>query len=272
MFPLLFSLLACNSTDSKVTDTSPTVLLATCDMTLPVVDWSESGMPTEGLGGVDEELATMDFTDLPNPVDISELMPMFRGIIAYALEIPPDDLPMQISHEQILESGKMGEVVLGGLLLGQEDATGIDFTFFRRGFHQYYTCSRGFPVDLEGFQQMYGVYESSQGTIVDSIAKCGDRNIIVVNSDVYVAESLQDGVVRETEILLRNQRSDGNLEFLVYDANGQLTNRTQFPTVGNGPHVVTSSPYACMSCHLNAEATPTAWTYDLLIPETGPCR
>ena len=79
-------------------------------------------------------------------------------------------------------------------------------------------------------------------------------------------------MVRETEILLKNKRSDGQLEFLVYDADGMLTNRTQFPTIDHGPHVVTSSPYACMTCHMNPDSSPTAWGYDLLMPETGPCR
>ena len=81
-----------------------------------------------------------------------------------------------------------------------------------------------------------------------------------------------DGLVRETEILLENYRNDGQLEFLVYDQNGYLTNRTQFPTIGNDPHVVTSSPYACMTCHMNPNADSDTWGYDLLMPETGPCR
>ena len=270
MLTLLLSL-ACTSNE-KTADTSPIVELSSCDVPLPVIDWSESGMPTEGLEGVAEELVEIDLGELEDPVDISELMPMFRGIIAYALEISPADLPNELSHERALESGKLGEVVLASLLLGKADSTGIDFTFFRRGFHHYYTCSKAFPLTLDGFKETYGDFSSSDGTVIDSIAKCADRNIIVASSDVLVAESLMDGVVRETEILLQNQRTDGNLEFLVYDELGRLTNRTQFPTVGNGPHVVTASPYACMTCHMNAEASPTAWGYDLAFPQTGPCR
>lgn len=270
MFSLLL-LLGCQSdTKSDLTDTA-TINVFTCDMTLPVIDWSESGMPTEGIEGIEAELAYMDFSTLVDPVDISELVPMFRGIIAYALEISPSELPDQLSHSQALAAGKLGEVVLGSLLLGQTDGTGMDFTFFRRGFHRYYTCSREFPLTLNDFQAQYGTFTSDDGTIIDSIAKCGDRNLLSVGTNVYVAESLVDGVVRETEILLRNQRTDGQLEFLVYDATGHLTNRTQFPTINEGPHVVTAAPYACMTCHLNPDSAPAAWGYDILMPETGPC-
>ncbi len=266
---LLFT--ACNPVDKSDSGEDTPVERASCEVPLPVIDWSDSGMPTEGLEGVEDELALLDLSQLSDPVDISELLPLFRGLIAYALEIAPADLPNELSHQQALQVGKLGEVVLASLLFGQEDGSGMDVSFFRRGFHHYYTCSRAFPTTLEGLQEVYGAYNSAQGTIVDSIAKCGDRNLLTVGTDVFVAESLVDGVVRETEVLLRNQRTDGQLEFLVYDANGHLTNRTQFPTVGNGPHVVTSSPYACMTCHLNAESAPTTWGYDVLMPATGPC-
>ena len=268
---MLFLVIGCD-TQQKPDDTALVVAVASCDVPLPVIDWSESGTPTEGMEGVAEELAEIDLRELNDPVDISSLMPMFRGMIAYALEITPGDLPNNLSHARALEAGKLGEVVLASLLLGQSDSTGIDFTFFRRGFHHYYTCSKKFPLTLDGFKETYGDFQSSDGAVVDSIAKCADRNIIVSSNDVLIAESLMDGVVRETEILLQNQRADGNLEFLVYDELGRLTNRTQFPTVGDGPHVVTASPYACMTCHMNPEASPTAWGYDLAFPETGPCR
>lgn len=83
--------------------------------------------------------------------------------------------------------------------------------------YHYYTCSRGFPLTLEGFKQVYGDYDPENGVVVDSIAKCGDRNLIPnEGAGVYVAEPIVDGPVRETEILLKGFRADGNLGFLVY--------------------------------------------------------
>ena len=270
---LFFSTLIIACQD-KQTDSStiPQIQVSTCAEPLPAIPWSDDGFPVEGIEGIEEEIANLDLSQLPDPVPIGSLLPLFRGVIAYVLEIPPADLSNEITHAQALEKGKLGEALLGSLLLGQEDPNGIDFSFLRRGIHEYYTCSKGFPLTLTDFQLLYGDYESMPGVSNDSIAKCNVRNLITPYPDVFIAESVVDGVVRETEILLLNNRSDGQLDFLVYDENGMLTNRTQFPTLNNGPHVVTSSPYACMTCHLNPNSAPNVWGYDLIVPETGPCR
>lgn len=266
---LLFSGCQDKNTDSEQ---ASDIQISTCSSPLPAVAWSESSMPIEGESGIREELESLDLTLLSDPVDISALLPLFRGAIAYALEISPQDLPNQLMHEQAYDAGILGKVVLGSLLLGQEDPTGMDFAFFRRGLHEYYTCSKGFPLTLEDFHIRYGSYTSTAGITIDSIAKCNERKIITPYPNVYIAESLVDGVVRETEILLQTERNDGQLDFLVYDAQGMLTNRTQFPTINNGPHIVTSSPYSCMACHLNPDSAENTWGYDLIVPETGPCR
>ena len=54
-------------------------------------------------------------------------------------------------------------------------------------------------------------------------------------------------------------------------ADGVLTDRSQFPTIGDGSHLVTSAPYTCMTCHMNPDAAPGTWGYDVLLPTTGPC-
>jgi len=270
---LAFSACGKDSGDSSDSaDSSPEVELVDCDMELPELPWGDS-KPVEANGGIPQALDALDFSQLPDPVDVSALPSLYLGFVAYALDIPPENITDSLTHAQILEAGDLGRVVLGAFLKGQDDALGIDFSFFRRGFYHYYTCSKGFPTTLEGFETVYGSYSSENGTIVDSVAKCGDRNLIVnASAGVYVAETLVDGVVRETEILLDDQRADGNLEFLVYDVDGMLTTRSQFPTVGNGEHVVTSAPYACMSCHYNPDRTEHAAGFDIHMPEVGPCQ
>jgi len=126
---------------------------------------------------------------------------------------------------------------------------------------------------MEGFQALYWDWTDSEPTkIADSAAKCGDRWLYInVEEGIYVAESRTDGPVRETEILLSHGRSDGNLTFLVYDESGELTDRSQFPTVAGEEHVVAGSPYVCMTCHLNSSASEDTWGYDTLMPTTGPC-
>jgi hypothetical protein len=257
--------------DQLVEDTSPDWQYADCDTELPNVDWTEGTQLVESVEGIEEELAAIDLSELPDPVDISGLLALYKGFVAYALEIDPKEIGDSLSHADAEQAGELGSVVLAALLLGQGTATGIDFEFFRRGFHRYYTCSRNFPLTLSDFMLAYGEYSSDDGSVINSIAKCGDRRLINSIPGVYIAESIVTGPVRETEILLEGQRADGQLEFLVYDSNENLTTRTQFPTIGNGPHVVTASPYTCMSCHFNADTSDDAWGFDVLLPTTGPC-
>ena len=253
-------------------DTQPQIELADCTSDLPEIPWGDN-KPVEANSGIPAALDELDFSLLADPIDVTGLPSLYLGFVAYALEIPPEDIGTSLSHEQILQAGDLGRVVLGAFLKGENDALGIDFSFFRRGFYHYYTCSRDFPLTLEGFRSKYGEIDMTNGVVVDSMAKCGDRNLATdATAGVYVAETLVDGIVRETEILLTGQRSDGNPDFLVYDEEGFLTTRSQFPTIQNGDPVVAASPYVCMSCHFNSERTEHAVGFDVLMPEFGPCQ
>ena len=76
-----------------------------------------------------------------------------------------------------------------------------------------------------------------------------------------VAETLHDGGVRETEVLFRDLRGDGQLDFAVYTADGALTDRSTFATA-NGGRVTAAAPYTCMSCHVDT----TGFTFSTLAP------
>jgi hypothetical protein len=243
----------------------------TCDDPLDGHDWGD-GAPADAEPGVEDELAALDLSSLPDEVDVSGLSPLFRGYLAYALETPPDELGDSVNRDEALAHGELGEVALGSLLLGQEDPTGIDFFFFRRGFQRYSVCSTGLPVTLDGFKATFGDHEAIDGEVVDSDAKCTDRRLRANHGDqVFVAETLVDGVVRETEVLLGETRTDGAFAFAVYDEAGDLTDRSLFPTIAGEDHVVAAAPYACMTCHLNTTSTET-WRFDVLTPTgTGPC-
>ena len=167
----------------------------------------------------------------------------------------------------------MAEVALASILAGGGDGVLLDFTLYRQGMHRYYACSREPPTTLDDFKLAVVDFTALPFEDVDSAAKCDTRRLYVDNDNgVFVAESLVDEVVRETEILMTNSRSDGQIDFLVYDGEGALTNRTEFPTLANGPHVVVSAPYTCMTCHFDTEAVETAWSFDVLYPTgTGPC-
>ena len=166
----------------------------TCDDPLDGLDWGD-GAPADAEPGVEDELAALDLSSLPDEVDVSGLSPLFRGYLAYALETPPDELGDSVNRDEALAHGELGEVALGSLLLGQEDPTGIDFFFFRRGFQRYSVCSTGLPVTLDGFKATFGDHEAIDGEVVDSDAKCTDRRLRANHGDqVFVAETLVDGV------------------------------------------------------------------------------
>ena len=87
-------------TATKTTDSdSSTVQMASCDTPLPALDWG-TGAPIESLEGVEEELDALDFSQLSDPVDVSGLIPLYLGYVAYALEIPPGEIGDSITHAQ----------------------------------------------------------------------------------------------------------------------------------------------------------------------------
>ena len=254
-------------TDSD--DGTPEVARATCDVLIGGAPWGD-GPPVESRDDIDAELAAMDMNALPAMIDISALTGFELGFIAYALEVAPQELPRQLSRDDVLARGPMGKVVLGAMLKARESdgEQNFDLTFYRQGFHRYYSCTQEFPMTLDGFKEAVFDFTDRPATTVESIAKCGPRRIKAdFDEGVFIAETMVDGVVRETEILLSEHRADGQLAFLAYDHAGNLTNRSEFPTTAHETKVV-ASPYGCMSCHFQAS---DVWSFDKLIPESGVC-
>lgn len=241
-----------------------------CTSAVGGADWDEN-QPYESVPGIEAELAALDLSSLPAQVDISSILALYRGYIAYALEIDASELGDTLPRDETLAKGELGAVVLGSLLLGDE-LLGIDFPFFRRGFHRYYTCSRSFLATLDDFLAVYGDYESWNYVDVDSVAKCDIRRLRSdTDQQVWVAETLVDDEVRETEVLLGGQRDDSAFDFLVYDQEGQLSDRSRFPTLNNGPAVVAAAPYVCTTCHVDTESVESTWAFTIQRPTVGPC-
>ncbi len=256
--------------DTATGDSGSTGGVARADCAVPLegVDWGDNPVvdydPT-----IETRLDAVDYAAIDEELDISSLAAFYRGGIAFALEIAPEDLGDTLNRDEALAEGHLGRVILASL--AEQVPGGMDYTLFRQGLQRYYMCSRGYPMTLEGFQLVYGEIPEDY-TDVDSLAKCGTRRLrLSPETGVYVSETLWEEEVRETEILLTHNRSDGQLDFVVYGADGVLTDRSQFPTIGGENHLVMSAPYTCMTCHMNPSATEHTWGYDVLIPATGPC-
>ena len=261
----LITVLALCGCDRSVVDTS--VERIRCDELIAGIPWGDD-QPPESNGNVAEELQALDLSSLQDPIDISQMVAIDRGLIAYALEIAPEELGGTLSHERALAKGLLGQVVLASIARS-DNPDWLDLDFFRRGFQRYYTCSKGYPKTLQGFESEVLAFSHRDGSIVDSVAKCAERRLISSpDSGVYVSQTLIEGVVQETEVVLMNSRSDGQLDFVVYDAQGQLTDRSLFPDLGGGEAVM-GAPYSCMSCHFTVNEG--VWSYDLLFPDSGIC-
>lgn len=239
-----------------------------CESPIDGITWSEN-LPPESMAFGESDLQDELWSALPDPIDISAIDEIDRGLISYTLEIPPAELGSSLSHEAALQRGVLGRVVLSSIARSAE-SNWIDLDFFRRGFQRYYTCSKGFPLTLDGFRRAYFNYDEAEGTTVDSAAKCTQRRLMTdIDSGVRVSQTLVDGHVEETEIIFESLRSDGQLDFVVYGADERITDRSYFPDLGGGQTVM-GSPYSCMSCHFTIQ--DEVWSYDLLFPNTGICR
>jgi hypothetical protein len=248
--------------------TGESVPRATCNELLAGLSWGDDA-PPEAQGVEEAELTESVWASLSDPIDISQLVGIDRGLIAYALEIPPNELGATLSHAEALEQGMLGRVVLASIARSDNPAW-MDLDFFRRGFQRYYTCSKAYPTTLDGFRSAIFQFEESGGTTVNSVAKCAERRLITgPNSGVHIAQTIVDGRVEETEIILESLRNDGQLDFVVYDDTGTLTDRSIFPNLG-GEAAVMGAPYSCMSCHFNVR--DEVWSYDLVLADSGICQ
>ncbi len=207
----------------------------------------------------DAELAATDLAQAPESFDMTAVPPFQRAVVGYLLERRTDGRP--IVRAELLAAGPRGRAVLAALLRGRGTESGIEFPLVRRALHRFARCRRGVPATLESFRRSVVDYTVHPSTIVESRPKRGPRRIYrIPGSTVSVAETLVDGEVRETEILVAGSRRDGSLGFLVYDANGRLVDTSLFPSPA-GAHEI-PVPYACLSCHFDA----TTMRFDVVDP------
>ena len=250
--------------------TEPLVELAQCDEPIGGIEWLN--MILESNPNFDADLAAVSLEGVPEQIDISDMIGLFKSMIAYTLDVPLNRIGNSLNKQDVLSKGIMGKVVIASFALGIANGTDIDFRFLRRGLHRFYHCSRKFPMTLRGFRAAIFDYASVTPQDIDSIAKCGTRRLFRNDTDkVYVAETLEDGEVRETEIILGERRQDGNLEFLVYDAGGRLTDRTVFPNTAQTRDVTSAAPFVCTTCHASTDRITDTVRYDVLFPTVGPC-
>ena len=76
----MLALSACNKDTSDQTDSTPEfeVEFADCTMDFPELPWSDV-KPTESRGGIPAAFDKLDFSELADPIDVSDLLPLYLG-------------------------------------------------------------------------------------------------------------------------------------------------------------------------------------------------
>ena len=180
-----------------------------------------------------------------------------RDVVLYMLErdsFDPNE-PTAIDRDDALAAGPLGRAVVGAFAQGDGE---LDFAFLRRGLHRFYACDRGLPLTLAAFNEtVVNVASIPEAETIDSDVKDLPRRMRRSAADgAFVAETLLDGNVRETEILLTDRRGDGAIEFIEYDSNGDLRSASSFAT--SGGESVGAVPFTCIACHGTHNVTPDA--------------
>jgi hypothetical protein len=237
--------------DAASEDAAPvTVPVATCEA--PVGGDIEMTTATafEAYPGYDDELAAHDLASLPDELNFGDAGIIQRMIIAYMLELPLLELPDTMARDEIAAQEPMGPAVLGAYAEAAKDGnTGVDLPFLRRGLHRFYQCDRAWPLQLADFEAAVYDYRDLEFYEVCSVPKNLIRRIREDHdAGVYVAQTLLGDAVRETEILMTKTRTDGAIDFIAYDGEGDLVDRGAFVS-GSGDDVPGAAPYTCIACH-----------------------
>ncbi len=239
------------------------VAVATCDEPVGGPFELPTATAVEAVVGYDAQLASAPLEQLPAELPLDATDPLERAIIAYMLETPSAELGGALDRDAVLGAGPLGEAVaLAFLVRLQAGIPGVDRAMLRRGLQRFYACAREHPVELAGF--LAAVYDFSElpSYDVQSEVKNELRRLSGdADAGVWIAQTIVDGQVRETEIVLSDRRTDGALDFVVYDEHGQLMDRSRFMTP-DGTDISGAAPYVCMVCH----STPPQFTVDVVHP------
>jgi hypothetical protein len=268
VLPLLLPLLACGAPpagegegegEGEPSPEPPPGLR--CDEPFPGGDDLVMNDVTEAIPGYDADLAAVDLGGLDATIDLTGVSALQRAVVAYALGLDPLAPTLDVADARA--RGPLGDAVVAAFAV--EDPTGrsgLDFRFLRRGLARFYACDRELPLTLDDLKLRYGDWSDVDPFVVqDSRPKNSDRHLYEIDG-LFVAETVTDGFVRETEVLIQSDRVDGSLDFAAFDESGLLMDRSTF-AAGSGNEVVSSSPYTCMSCHRDRDTQ----VFDVRFPD-----
>lgn len=214
------------------------------------------GPPLEGVVEVEPgyvaALAALDLSTVTYPIDLSTESAITRAVVNYTLGVAGQ---MSITEAQVTAAGELGKAVQGAVAITGDNS--VDLRFLRRGLHHFTPCARQLPQNLDAVRAKYGDWKTwPLSNVPCSAPKNGPRRIYEdPQGRAFVAETVVGDSVRETEVLIFDQRTDGQIDFAAYTPEGELTDRSTFATASSS--VVSAAPYTCMACHYD----PTTQRY-----------
>lgn len=199
--------------------------------------------------GYADALAALDLTSVAYPIDLAAESTITRAVVNYTLGVVGQT---SITEAQVIAAGPLGDAVRGAVAITGDNS--VDLRFLRRGLHHFTPCARALPPDLDALRARYGDWTTWPSTTVPCAApKNGPRRIFErPDGMVFLSQTLVGDAVRETEVIMLDGRTDGQLDFAAYTDQGALTDRSTFATASSS--TVVASPYGCMACHYDTAA------------------
>lgn len=200
----------------------------------------------EGEPGFEGELAALDLQSLPPTLPVDTLSALSRELVAWMLDEVLADF-VAVDRDAALAT-PLGRTVLGAFVVGDDD---VDLATLRRGLVRYDACQKRWPRTLAAFREEIFDFSAEPDQLLQVSASKGVPRAIWRDptSGAFIAQTLVDSVVRETEVVLTDHHGDGTqVQFLAYDAAGDLLASSQFGD-DDGVEVSGAVPYTCMACH-----------------------
>jgi hypothetical protein len=243
---------ACGGTASEPSRRSESEIpAATPTPTNGIEDRCASARP-EVLDDLERRREALARVALERTYSTTNLSGLEVSLVGFALEVDAELVRPQLSTELALERGPLGQTVLLALGADSAEPGDLDRTLLELGLSRYYACSRDLPQTLVEFTQRWLDHRAFDAEVVEtSLARGGPRTLYESEEHgIYVAESPTSAGV-EIEVLLRDERRDGALDFLAFDAAGKRVDAVSFR--GSGVEGALAVPAACVTCHRSIE-------------------
>ncbi len=126
----------------------------------------------------------------------------------------------------------------------------------KRQFSRTYRCfsfSDPVPDNLTTFEKLYP-FKHWRRMVLDPSRVKGQKRVLYrspANLGISVAQTIVGTETRETEVAIPREGNSKHYSFIVYSADGFLSNESEFQTL-DGSHIRLKAPYVCIACHYDS--------------------